>query len=164
MGEGGFIRQSSFNKQKTVELIQVELEDADGVPVFPRVLVADLNTKSQFWAHLGLNAERNHTGVTYGQLVKAGQTIKLQAEFSMRTFLSPTHGYGDPHLEIPSTAINQSFRIWRPQVLRIWNSPLTKTEKLIDADIENIKKRRIFWLVLDSQGGSGVSTECCYWS
>ena len=64
MGEGGIIRVKSYQRAKKVKLVQVELEDADGVPVFPRILVEDLNTRSQFWAHLGENDERNHNGCT----------------------------------------------------------------------------------------------------
>ena len=161
MSEGGFIREKSFTGGQLVKIVNAEGSDEDGVVIFPRVLVANLSTESEFWVHLGFNDERNHTSKTYGQLVKAGERIMLQAKFSVRDFW---HKYGDPHLEIPATAVNKSFRSYRAQVLRIWESPLTKSEKTIDADIENVKKRRIFWLVLDSQSGGGGSTECCYWS
>jgi len=161
MSEGGFVKEKSFTGGQNVKVVNAEGTDENGVSIFPRVLVANLSTESEFWVHLGFNDERNHTSKTYGQLVKAGDPLTVQARFSMRDFW---HKYGDPHLEIPATAINESFRQFRSQVLSIWKSPLTKSEKTIDADIENVKKRRIFWLVASSQSGGGGSSECCYWS
>ena len=164
MAQGGISSPSyPFSGLKQVQLIKAEGADDDGEPIFPRVLVADLNTKSEFWAHLGFNDERNHTSISYGQLVKLGDIIEVKGFFSLKNFW---HSYGDPSKEIPATAINESFRTWRPQVLRIWESPLTESEKkYTKASKEDIKKRRIFWVVQDSQsGGGGGSSECCYWS
>ena len=156
-------KEKSFTGKQLVKVTQSgDATDSLGNEIFPRILVANLNTTSEFWAHLGFNDERNHTSKSYGQLVKAGDKVTLQAMFSMSDFW---HKYGDPHLEIPATAVNERFRQYRPQVLSIWEAPLTESEKTIDADIENVKKRRIFWMVSDSQGGGGGgSAECCYWS
>ena len=168
MAQGGIAHVTSpFKRTKNVKVESVG--EVDGVAVFPRVLVSDLNTKSEFWVHLGFNDARNHTSTTYAQLVKPGEVLQIEGLFSLKNFWL---SYGDPNKQIPATAINESFRVWRPSVLRIWNSPLTKSELKFDdsgtlltrTSKEDIKKRRIFWVVQDSQSGGGGSTECCYWS
>jgi hypothetical protein len=161
MAQGGIAHVTSpFKGVKAVKVVNIS--ELDGEVIFPRVLVADLNTKTEFWVHLGFNDTRNHTSTTYAQLVKPGEALEVKGLFSMKNFW---YSYGDPKKEIPSTAINESFRVWRPSVLRIWESPLTKSEKLLTkASEEDVKKRRIFWVVQDSHSGGGGSTECCYWS
>lgn len=170
MGEGGIIRVKSYQRPKKVKLVQVELEDTDGVPVFPRILVEDLNTSSQFWAHLGENDERNHTSVSFSKLIKAGNPITIEAMFSLRKFWL---SYGNPENEVSKTVVNQAFAHWRPAVLRIWKSPLTKSEAALGPAKdtagygrwkEAMRKKRVFWTVPDSQSGGEGSSECCYWS
>ena len=162
MPEGGIVKADSYKQLKQVEMVNVEGEDSEGVPIFPRMLVADINTGSEFWVHLGFNDERNHTGVSYGKLIKAGDAVTIQALFSMRKFWL---SYGNPELENVVTAVNQTYSKWRPHVLRIWMSPLTKSEAAIqNVSKETLRKRRIFWVVTDTQSGGGGSSECCYWS
>ena len=171
MSEGGIVKVKSYDQLKRVSVVNVEGEDKDGVVIFPRILVKDLNTKSEFWAHLGENDERNHTSKSYGQLLKSGNGTTIRAMFSLRNFWL---NYGSPEKETSITSTNQVLAQWRPAVLRIWRSPLTKSEAAIgpeesSADYakweESMKKKRVFWVVADTQsGGTGGSSECCYWS